>query len=76
MNSDRCPKCGADTIVRVSRGGWTPGTKFVGCLDYPICRWSAPLPSKWDVESARQMTFLKSLFPRSVYLEPGRSRAA
>lgn len=70
MNSDRCPRCGSLTIVRISRGGWTPGTKFVGCADWPACRFSAPIPSKWDIERDRQMSFLREIFwkPRFIYL--------
>ena len=71
MSDGLCPRCGAPTIERVSRGGWTPGSKFTGCLDFPICRWSGPIASKWDIERNRQMSFLRSLFPpkvRIIYL--------
>ena len=36
-----CPECGADLLVRQSRGG----SYFVGCDGYPACEYTLPLPS-------------------------------
>jgi len=64
--SDRCPRCGAPTVKRQSRKGWNPGSWFLGCLDFPSCRWAGPLPSRWTIERDRQLSFLRSLFPPKV----------
>ncbi|GAB3323825.1 DNA topoisomerase I [Haloplanus salinarum] len=37
----RCPECGADLVIRRSRGG----SYFVGCDGYPDCEYTLPLPS-------------------------------
>ena len=36
-----CPECGADLLVRQSRGG----SYFIGCDGYPACEYTLPLPS-------------------------------
>ncbi|WP_251341348.1 DNA topoisomerase I [Haloplanus halophilus] len=36
-----CPECGADLVIRRSRGG----SYFVGCDGYPDCEFTLPLPS-------------------------------
>ena len=36
-----CPECGADLVIRRSRGG----SYFVGCDGYPDCEYTLPLPS-------------------------------
>ncbi|MFB6297007.1 MAG: DNA topoisomerase I [Salinirussus sp.] len=36
-----CPECGADLLVRQSRGG----SYFVGCDGFPDCRFTLPLPN-------------------------------
>jgi len=36
-----CPECGADLVIRQSRGG----SYFVGCDGYPDCEYTLPLPS-------------------------------
>lgn len=67
MNSDYCPRCGAPTIKRKSRkngNSWTPGKWFIGCIQYPRCGWSAPIPTKSDLEQERQMNFLREIFWR------------
>ena len=69
-----CPRCGAPTVKRQARKGWTPGRWFIGCLDRS-CTWTSPLPTQSDIEQERQLTFLKSIFPprtRIVYLRQRR----
>ncbi len=34
-----CPKCGGHLITRVSRKGNTPGSAFLGCSNYPRCKF-------------------------------------
>lgn len=49
-----CPRCRRPTIVRENSGD---GTFFIGCIDFPRCRWTAELPE------AR----CKRLSPNSTY---------
>ncbi|TVS00216.1 MAG: hypothetical protein EA406_01395 [Rhodospirillales bacterium] len=37
----KCPRCGSATIVRENS---QDGEYFIGCTDFPGCRWTAPLP--------------------------------
>jgi len=40
-NSDTiCPKCGANLVVRTARNGPKAGAKFLGCENYPKCRFT------------------------------------
>jgi DNA topoisomerase I len=41
---EACPECGGDLIIRVGRYG-----KFVGCANYPTCRYARPLVTKIGV---------------------------
>ena len=34
-----CPKCGGDLVARVARRGPVPGSRFLGCSNYPGCRY-------------------------------------
>lgn len=34
-----CPKCGGDLVARVARKGPMPGSRFLGCSNYPRCRY-------------------------------------
>ena len=36
-----CPKCGSNLIERMARKGPNAGTSFLGCSNYPQCRYSA-----------------------------------
>ena len=38
----KCPKCGEDLIIRMSRRG----KRFVGCTGYPKCKNTYPLPQR------------------------------
>ncbi len=38
----KCPKCGADLVLRKSRNG----KRFIGCSNYPRCTTTYPLPQK------------------------------
>lgn len=34
-----CPKCGGDLVPRVARRGPIPGSRFLGCSNYPGCKY-------------------------------------
>jgi hypothetical protein len=34
-----CPKCGGDLVARVARKGPMPGSRFLGCSNYPTCKY-------------------------------------
>jgi len=38
-----CPKCGSDLVERTAIKGPRAGTKFLGCKDYPKCRFTKNL---------------------------------
>lgn len=38
-STTRCPKCGGDLVKRVSTRGRTRGSAFLGCRNYPRCRY-------------------------------------
>ena len=38
-----CPRCGADLIIRIARTGPRTGNKFLGCSNYPNCRYTVNL---------------------------------
>ena len=40
-----CPECGADLLIKLGRFG-----KFIGCANYPTCRFTRPLVAKIDVK--------------------------
>ena len=40
-----CPDCGADLLIKLGRFG-----KFIGCANYPTCRFTRPLVAKIDVK--------------------------
>lgn len=35
-----CPKCGGDLRVRTQRNGPQPGSQFLGCSNYPACKYT------------------------------------
>ncbi|MEE1279302.1 MAG: topoisomerase DNA-binding C4 zinc finger domain-containing protein, partial [Oscillospiraceae bacterium] len=35
----KCPKCGADLIIRTATRGANAGKQFYGCSNYPKCRY-------------------------------------
>jgi len=39
----KCPKCGADMVLRVANSGPRKGEKFYGCTNYPNCRTIIPI---------------------------------
>jgi formate dehydrogenase maturation protein FdhE len=41
----QCPKCGGELTVRVVKNGPRAGSRFLGCLSYPACMGTAPIPS-------------------------------
>jgi hypothetical protein len=34
-----CPKCGAALVQRVAKKGPMPGSRFLGCSNYPACKY-------------------------------------
>lgn len=38
-----CPNCGAELVERVAKRGSNTGSKFLGCSDYPKCRFTKNL---------------------------------
>ena len=38
-----CPRCGALMVLRTSKGGKDPGSRFWGCSKYPECKGLTPL---------------------------------
>ena len=40
IESQTCPRCGADLVIRTVRSGAQAGTKFLGCSKYPNCRYT------------------------------------
>ena len=36
-----CPECGGDLVIRRSR---TTQQHFLGCINYPRCQYTEPLP--------------------------------
>ena len=42
-SSSICPKCGGKLIERISKKGEGAGDKFLGCENYPRCRYTREL---------------------------------
>ena len=42
---EACPECGGDLVIKLGRFG-----KFVGCANYPTCRFTRPLVNKIGVK--------------------------
>jgi hypothetical protein len=42
--SANCPRCGGDMRVRMAKRGPNSGSKFLGCTNYPNCRYTVDLP--------------------------------
>ena len=51
-NLGKCPKCGKDLRVVVSRSS---KKRFIGCSNYPSCKTSYPLPQKGLVEFSPEL---------------------
>src|SRR5205807_616293 len=34
-----CPKCGGELVPRVAKTGPMPGSRFLGCSNYPTCKY-------------------------------------
>lgn len=45
-NQTICPRCGGKLVVRVATKGEYQGKKFLGCSNYPQCRYIENLPDK------------------------------
>ena len=35
-----CPKCGGDLVQRIAKKGPMPGSRFLGCSNYPACNYT------------------------------------
>lgn len=42
-STDICPLCGGNLIVRTAKRGYNAGHQFLGCQNYPNCRYSKKL---------------------------------
>lgn len=42
-SSTTCPKCGAPLVTRTARKGVNAGNQFLGCTQYPKCRFTKAL---------------------------------
>jgi len=40
-NTNLCPKCGSELVLRVAKQGANKGNEFYGCSNYPKCRHTA-----------------------------------
>lgn len=40
VSARQCPRCGGELVVRKARRGPTAGSSFLGCSNYPKCRYS------------------------------------
>lgn len=38
-----CPKCDGDLVVRTARNDSAPGSRFLGCSNYPACKFTRRL---------------------------------
>lgn len=36
----KCPRCGAELILRTAKKGENAGKKFYGCSEFPKCRYT------------------------------------
>jgi len=45
-NKNICPKCGGNLLVRNAHSGKRAGGKFMGCANYPRCKYKRDLISK------------------------------
>jgi len=39
-NTNVCPKCGSQLVLRIAKQGANKGNKFYGCSDFPKCRYT------------------------------------
>ena len=63
MNEDsKCPLCGSETVVRISKKGPNAGRKFNVCDNYPGCKGRVAVGSvekrlkEWKTECGRELT--------------------
>ena len=48
-----CPACGGELLVRTVR---RPGHQFLGCENYPVCKYGQDIPSAWYAKVGGQAT--------------------
>jgi hypothetical protein len=41
-NSEACPKCGSELVLRTAKKGQNAGKQFYGCSGFPACRYARP----------------------------------
>jgi restriction system protein len=41
-NSETCPKCGSELVLRTAKKGQNAGKQFYGCSGFPACRYARP----------------------------------
>jgi hypothetical protein len=42
-SNTNCPKCGSRLVIRLARNGPNEGTQFLGCENYPNCKFTKSL---------------------------------
>ena len=46
VQENRCPRCGGELVVRTVKKGEHKGKKFLGCSNYPKCRYIKDIPEE------------------------------
>lgn len=49
-----CPKCGPDTHLIVKTNS-VNGKPFLGCPNWPECKFTREIPEEWKMRAAGQM---------------------
>lgn len=74
MDEDsKCPICGSETVVRISKKGPNAGGRFNVCVYYPGCKGKVAVVSvekrleKWKIERSKELTedFFKDYYRRA-----------
>jgi len=55
-----CPKCGSPLVERETKRGINVGSRFLGCKEYPKCRFTRdlPIPNSPKIESNKFAAFV------------------
>ena len=53
-----CPNCGPAVALEIKTNSHT-GRQFLGCSNYPACRYTCDIPEEWKLRMAGQ----QELFP-------------
>ena len=74
MDEDsKCPLCGSETVVRISKKGPNAGHRFNVCVNHPGCKGKVAVGSvekrleQWKVECSKELTeeFFKDYYRRA-----------